>query len=402
MSIEVRERQAVALIFVFIKGNDGISQAARFADDGHGAVSQGDELTQSARFIPRGHEEDIRRRIDAVRQAFVEHDVGRYLCRIAAGQIAEGFFILPVAGPDDNQLYVVFDELVHNARYQIHALVFDEARYHGDHGHAALDAQPQFLAQGVLVDALAGAGVLRRIRLGNIGVRFGIIGIFVEAVDNADDLVLIAADIAVQPFAEVRIGNFLSVRRADRRDVVGVDHARFHVVDAAVAFQIAVVEQVLRQADDILHDRRRINPLIFQVMNGIDEFHIFVEIVMVEIFLQEDAQHTRMPVVAVNDVGLEADARQHRQHGAAEIGEPFVVVGIAVQAVALEVPFIVDEIYLDAVHIDFVDAVVQLTPGQVDDPRRHLLHLLLCFVFNQAVFRNDQADVHALGGQFLR
>ena len=109
-------------------------------------------------------------------------------------------------------------------------------------------------------------------------------------------------------------------------------------------------------------------------MNGIDEFHIFVEIVMVEIFLQEDAQHARMPVVAVNDVGLEADARQHRQHGAAEIGEPFVVVGIAVQAVALEVPFIVDEVYLDAVHIDFVDAVVQLTPGRLTIP------VVTCFI----------------------
>ena len=48
MGVEVREGQAIALFAVFIEGMDRILEAARFADDGDGAVAQGDELAQAA------------------------------------------------------------------------------------------------------------------------------------------------------------------------------------------------------------------------------------------------------------------------------------------------------------------------------------------------------------------
>ena len=377
---------------------DRILEAARFADDGNGAVAQGDELAQAARFVPRRHEEHVGSGVDLVGQGFVEGDVRRYLGRMAAGQFAEGFFIAGIARPDQDQLDVVVDEFIHDARDQVQALVFDEARDHGDHGDAPLDAQAQFGPQGIFIFPLASPGVGDGILALDIRVRFRIVDVDVQAVDDARHLFPIAADIAIQAFAKVRIGDFLGIRRTDRRDVVGVDHARLHVVHAAVTFQAAVVEEFLRQANDVAHDRRRIDALVFQVVNGIDDFDSLVEIIVPEIFFEEDAHEARMPVVAVDDVRLEADLGQHGQDGAAEIGEAFVVIAVAVEDVALEIPFVVDEIDGHAVLLDFFDTVVELAPDQVHDACRHFFHLLLRFFSDAAVFRNDQADVHALLG----
>ncbi len=119
---------------------------------------------------------------------------------------------------------------------------------------------------------------------------------------------------------------------------------------------------------------------------------------MPEVFFQEDPHEARMPVVAVDDVRLEADLGQHGQDGAAEVGEAFIVIAVAVEAIALEIPFVVDEIDGHAVLLDFFDTVVELAPGQVHDACRHFFHLLLRFFCDAAVFRNDQADVHALLG----
>ena len=149
MGIEVREGQAIALFAVFVEGMDRILEAARFADNGDGAVAQGDELAQAARFVPRRHEEHVGSGIDLMGQGFIEGNIRRYLRRMTAGQFAEGIFIACIAGPNQNQLDIVIDEFIHDARDQVQALVFDEARDHGDHGDAALDAQAQFGPQGI-------------------------------------------------------------------------------------------------------------------------------------------------------------------------------------------------------------------------------------------------------------
>ena len=138
---------------------DRILESPRFPNDGNGTVAQGDELAETARFIPRRHEEHIRCRIDLMGQGFIEHDVGRNLVGMAVGQFPEGIFIASIAGPDQDQLDFVVDEFVHDAHDEIEALVFNEARDHGDERHAALDAKAQFFPQGVFIFPLIGRAV---------------------------------------------------------------------------------------------------------------------------------------------------------------------------------------------------------------------------------------------------
>ena len=123
---------------------------------------------------------------------------------------------------------------------------------------------------------------------------------------------------------------------------------------------------------------------------------------MIEIFFQEDAHEARMPVVAVDDVRLESHFWEHGQDGAAEISEPFVVVIKPIEAVPLEIPFVIDEVDRDAVPVDFFHAIVELAPGQVDDAVSDRFHLCPERFGDLAVFGNDQTHIHPFGCQCLR
>ena len=133
-------------------------------------------------------------------------------------------------------------------------------------------------------------------------------------------------------------------------------------------------------------------------MDGIDQLHILIEVVVAEIFFEEDAHEPCMPVVAVDDIGLKADGGQHGQNGTAEIGKPFGVIAVAVEIVPLEIPFVVDKIDGHPVLFYRFDAVIELAPRQVDRTGHDGLHLFFDSIGNTAVFRNDQPDVHAFLG----
>ena len=74
----------------------------------------------------------------------------------------------------------------------------------------------------------------------------------------------VITDRAIQTFAKVRIGDFLGVRRADRRDAVGVDHAHSEFTQPSHS-RLPLFEEFLRQADDVAHDRRRIHAWYFEL-----------------------------------------------------------------------------------------------------------------------------------------
>ena len=238
-----------------------------------------------------------------------------------------------------------------------------------------------------------------RVRCLNKRIRFRIVHVFVKTIDDPCQAVFGIAQVAIEAFAKVGVHNFPGVGLAYCRNVVGVDHAGFHVVYAAIAFEVAVVEEFLRQADDVLHDGWRINPLVFQVMNGVNNLHILVERIVGKVFFQEDAHEACVPVITMNDVRLEADLRQHGQDSPAEVGKAFVVVFKAIETVALEVPFIVNEIDRYAVDFDGFHTKIQLAPGQVDHTVDDRFHLGLPFFADLAVFRQDEPDVHPLCGQ---
>ena len=94
--------------------------------------------------------------------------------------------------------------------------------------------------------------------------------------------------------------------------------------------------------------------------------------------------------------------RQDGQDGLAEIGEPFGVVVIAVEGVALEIVFVVDEEARHAVDDEFIHADVLAAPRQVHRSVVEMLHLVPVDVGNGGVFGQDQGRFEALLAQFFR
>ena len=90
-----------------------------------------------------------------------------------------------------------------------------------------------------------------------------------------------------------------------------------------------------------------------------------------------------LPVVGMDDVGLEVDVGQHLQNGPGEKREPLRVVKVAVDAAALEVVLVIDEVVDHIVDLGLENAAIlpppchrckRLRPGRAE--RGPLAHRL--------------------------
>ena len=135
-------------------------------------------------------------------------------------------------------------------------------------------------------------------------------------------------------------------------------------------------------------------------VNGTDVFvagSIPVEAVVV------DRDERGLPVVAVDDVGLEAvqffQMLDGVQNGAGEEREPLGIVIIPVQAGALEVVLVVQQVIGDAVCLRFEHAAVLSSPGNGDVEVQKVLHLGALLLGDRTVKRQDDADIFTFGLQ---
>ena len=295
----------------------------------------------------------------------------------------------------------MLQDLVHHAHDEVEALRSDETRDHGDHRRAAADWQPEVLLQEDLVVGLA---VERRdiVALVEVLVLARVVDIVVNAVDNAEERVLAAAQQAVEMLAEVLVLDLLGVRLADRRDVVGVNQATLHEVDGIVELEVAVVEVLPVEAEYIAHDVLREDALILEIVDCVERADVLVTLIALVLDLQQNIDETRVPVIRMDDIRPKVHGGQQVQDGAAEEREALCIIVIAVEALALEVLFVVDKVVRNAVVLELVEANKLGTPGDRDLPVVDMLHRIAELLRDLAEFRHDDADIDALGLESLR
>ena len=120
--------------------------------------------------------------------------------------------------------------------------------------------------------------------------------------------------------------------------------------------------------------------------------------------LEERRNHSRLPVVEVQHIRHEADARQHLENGLAEIGKALALGGIevAIDVIPAEVIFIIDEIIGHArVHKPFHTAVLA-APAEAHDEIAHMLALRPVFLLDGLVKRQHDARVRAIPAKLRR
>ena len=134
-------------------------------------------------------------------------------------------------------------------------------------------------------------------------------------------------------------------------------------------------------------------------MDSVDQLDIFIKGVPGKLFPQVDAYHPGMPVVAVDNIRLEIQMGQRRQHRPAEKGKTLRVVAVAVQLVALKIKFVIHKIGGQLADGQFKDTAVLLPPRQFQHPRPLGLHLVLEPGLDGAVFGDDHPGVNAFSQQ---
>ena len=402
MRVVVEEREAVALAGGVVVAEHGVAQAAGLAHDGHGAVAQRDHLRQAAGLKQRGHQEHVRACVDAVRQLVVHLEARRDASRIGRLGPLEQIGVLGVAHAQHDQLEAGIHQLADDALDQIQALLVRQTRDHADERRLGVDGQAQLALQALLAVFLAAQGEGAVVGVDH-GILLGVIVVHVDAVEDAHQVVAARAQQALQPLAVVGGLDLLGVAGADGRDLVGVDKAGLEVVCAAVALELVRGEQAVAQAQRILHVLDAEDALILQVVDGEGRAHLAVEREVTVLDVEQRGDHAGLPVVAVDEVRLEAQVRQRVDDCAAEVAIALVLVAAhAIDVGAAEVVLIVHKVERDALVHQGLDAAVLVTPAQLDLKLALVLHLLAEGIGDGAVQRQDDAHVHALALQHGR
>ena len=231
----------------------------------------------------------------------------------------------------------------------------------------------------------------------NLRVFGGIVIVYVDAVENAHQLILARAEQAVQPLAVERGLNLIRIARGDGGQLVGVNQTGLHVVRAAIALQLVGSEQAVAQAQRILNRLNREHALILEVVDGVDRLHILIERELGILNLEQSRNHARLPVVAVDDVGLEVEMHQRVDDGAVEEAEALVFVAAqTVDVGTAEVILVIHEVEGHALIFKALHAAVLAAPAKLDLKFALELHLADILLGDGGVQRQDDAHVVAL------
>src|SRR5579875_2209298 len=128
--IIVGKREAVARTGIGVILLDGIGQAAYTAHYRHAAVTHGNQLTQTAGFKTRGHEEHIAAGVDSLSQFRIKSQENRHLFRITSRKRLKQLVVLLLANSQHHELHALSKQRLSDLCDQIKALRVGQARDH--------------------------------------------------------------------------------------------------------------------------------------------------------------------------------------------------------------------------------------------------------------------------------
>ena len=223
----------------------------------------------------------------------------------------------------------------------------------------------------------------------NILVRCGVVILGIDAVEDARQLPRALAQDRVEPVGIPRIQDLVGIRGADGGDAVGALDRALHKVDVTVVLDDARILGVKPQ--DLGDELFAVHALVLDIVNGENRLDVLIAR---RLRIHGAVIHRRergLPIVAVDDVGLEFDMRQHFKHGAREERKALRIVIIAVDAVALEIVLVVEQIVDDAVRFGLKNAAVLPPPGNRHGDARQKRHFILELLLDAVVHGHDHA-----------
>ena len=120
----------------------------------------------------------------------------------------------------------------------------------------------------------------------------------------------------------IGIADFLGIGLRDGGYGVGAFYGALHHIDAAGQVQDSA--EGLRQPQDVVEEVRIGPALIFNVVNGKDGFGIGEDAPILRVQIYRN--HSGLPVVGLDDIGIKLKDRHGVQYGFGKIGIPLAVV----------------------------------------------------------------------------
>ena len=379
-----------------VVGLDGVSQTAGFADDRDSAVSHGDELCQTAGLKAGGNENRVGSGVELVGSLVGIHDVGAYPALVIPLVASESVLILLVAGSDDNDLGVIVDDAIHHGVNKVKTLLVGQTGDNADHELVDVSFQTKLALELFLVPALSVGEVVHTVSVVDVPVGAGVVYVVIHAVDDAAELVGIIVEHAFKSLAVFGSSDFIGVGVADGGDEIRVDDAALHDVGVGVELKAVRGERVLRNIGMILDGINVGNALEMEVVDGEDGLCAVVEWVALIDGVQIDRNQSRLPVVAVNDVGMEADSAHGGKHSLREEDEGHdVACHIGVGIAPAEEVLVVDEIESYAVPpvLHETHVIHMAVTGEVHVEMCHIGHIVAEMLGNAGVSGQNNAHV---------
>ena len=274
-----------------------------------------------------------------------------------------------------------------------------KARYHADYRHIVAHGQGELALEIRLVLFFA-RGVFCGEVLCNRLVGLGVIYIRIYAVEDAVELILALAQNRIESVAEPGVEYLLCVGRADRGHDIGAFDSTLHQVERA-----AEIEQLLMlfaETEHVAEYLFAVNALILDIVDGEYVLYALIALAVCVHRRVVDRDESRLPVIRMDDVGLEVNVRDYLKYRAGEERKTLCVVIVTIDAVALEIILVVDKIEDNAVYLRLEDAAVLPTPRDWDGDMCDELHLVAQFLLYSAVERHnntaaDKALAQCLG-----
>ena len=397
VAIKVAKREARALAGKLVIRDHRVLQATGLAHDGQGAVAHGDDLRQAAGLKLRRHQEHIGGGVHALRQRRVKLDARGHGAGVLVLEVAQAVLVVAVAGAQHGHLNAAGQDAVERVHDQVHALLARQARDHHHERAVVANLKPQLLLQLSLAHGLAGT-VLHGVIGGNALIGCRVKARNVNAVEDALQRVGALAQHTVQALAKLGRLDLARIGGAHRGDGVGIVQRTQHVVDAAgVAAQLRGGRGNMCHTQDVLHHgvaKLALERHVVDREHGLDA--VVQRQALVEL-AQEHGRQCRLPVIAVQDVALEAGRQvlQALGDGLGEERKTLAVVKEAVRIVARKVALVVDEHIRDAVVLELLEPAVFIAPAQAHVKVGKVLHLRFVLVLDGCVLGHHHDDLGA-------
>ena len=134
--------------------------------------------------------------------------------------------------------------------------------------------------------------------------------------------------------------------------------------------------------------------LVLYVVNCENGFYIAVYIVIAVYRIKVYGHHSRLPVVAVYNIGCKAYVRYNIKHRAREERKALGIVVMPVKPVALEIILIIYKIVNNAVHMGFKYSAILPPPCNRNGYTADKAHFFAQLIGNTAVKRHNNAAAH--------